>query len=231
MKALIAFFVRRGLVVNLLSVMLLLGGVYAAENIQREAFPSVNFDVIVIAGGYPGTTPKEVEQLLIMPIERQLKGLDGIKAIRSTSFPGTMQITIEVDPDFSDRSRLVADVQQAVNQAGLPVDMPADPVISEIKSEQAPVLTFSIFGDFDDVELKHLGDRIEDDVLGIQGVSRVLVQGDRKEEIRITLNPKKMRRHRVAINDVMQVIKGWNVNAPGGTLKKKRWSAYDSHCW
>jgi len=220
MKALIAFFVRRGLVVNLLSVMLLLGGLYAAKNIQREAFPSVNFDVIVIAGAYPGTTPKEVEQLLIMPIERQLKGLDGIKAIRSTSFPGTMQITIEVDPDFTDRSRLVADVQQAVNQAGLPVDMPADPMISEVKSEQAPVLTFSIFGSFDDVELKHLGDMIEDDVLSIKGVSRVVVQGDRKEEIRITLNPKKMRLHRVSINDVIQVIQGWNVNAPGGTLKK-----------
>ncbi len=219
MRAIIAFFVRRGLVVNLLSVMLLLGGMYAAKNIQREAFPSVNFDMIAISGAYLGTTPKEVEQLLISPIERELKGLDGINAIRSTAFPGTMQISIEVDPDFTDRSRLVADVQQAINRARLPLDMPADPVISEIKSEQAPVLTFSIFGQFDDVTLKQLGDHIEDDVVAIKGVSRVFVQGDRKEEIRITLDPQRMRRHRIAINDVIKLINGWNVNAPGGTLK------------
>ncbi|MDQ6975826.1 MAG: efflux RND transporter permease subunit [Mariprofundaceae bacterium] len=219
MQQMIAFFVRRGLVVNLLSVMLLLGGAYAAKNIQREAFPSVNFDVIAISGAYLGTTPKEVEQLLISPIERELKGLDGINAIRSTAFPGTMQITIEVDPNFTDRSRLVADVQQAINRARLPTDMPADPVISEIKSEQAPVLTFSIFGAFDDLTLKHLGDRIEDDVLAINGVARVFVQGDRKEEIRIVLDPARMRRHRIAINDVVKLINGWNVNAPGGTLK------------
>ncbi len=219
MRALIAFFVRRGLVVNLLSVMMLLGGIYAAKNIQREAFPSVNFDVVVITAFYPGTTPREVEQLMITPIERQLKSIDAINTVRSTAFPGSMQITIEVDPDYDDRSRLVSDVQQAVNQANLPADLPADPVISEIKSEQAPVLTFSIFGPFDPLTLKHLGDRIEDDVLNIDGVSRVLVQGDRKEEIRITLDPARMRRHRVSINDVIRVVQAWNLNAPGGTLK------------
>jgi multidrug efflux pump subunit AcrB len=48
------------------------------------------------------------------------------------------------------------------------------------------------------------------------------VQGDRKEEIRITLNPKKMRRHHIAINDIIRVVKGWNVNAPGGTLKNEQ---------
>lgn len=219
MKSLIAFFVHRGLMVNLLSVMLLLGGVYAAKNIQREAFPSVNFDMIVVSAAYPGTTPREVEQLLVTPVERQLKGLDGINTIRSTAFPGSMQVTIEVDPDFSDRSRLIADVQQAINQAHLPVDLPADPVISEIKSEQAPVLTFSIFGKFDPLTLKHLGDSIEDDVLAIDGVARLFVQGDRKEEIRIVLDPVRMRQQRIAINDIIRLVNGWNINAPGGSLK------------
>ncbi len=220
MRAMIAFFVRRGLVVNMLSIMMLCGGIYAAMNIQREAFPSVNFDVVVVSAAYPGTTPKEVEQLMITPIERQLKGIDGIKTVRSTAFPGFMQLTIEVDPDYQDRSRLVSDVQQAINQAGLPTDLPADPTITEVKSEQAPVLTFSLFAPMKPLELKRLGDRIEDDVLNLPGVSRVLVQGDRKEEIRITLDPERMRRHHVSINDVTRLVRSWNLNAPGGTLKE-----------
>jgi len=219
MKAAIAFFVRHSLLVNLLSLMLLAGGIYAGANIQREAFPSVNFDVIVVAAVYPGTAPREVEQLLLTPIERELKGIDGINVIRATAFAGSMQITIEVDPNYKDRSRLVSDIQQAINRADLPLDLPADPVITEIKSEQAPVLTFSIFGDFDPLTLKRLGDKIEDDVLGLKGVAKILVQGDRKEEIRIVPDPEKMRQQRISTNDLIALIRGWNINAPGGRLK------------
>ncbi|MDX8407107.1 MAG: efflux RND transporter permease subunit, partial [Mariprofundaceae bacterium] len=219
MKSMIAFFVRRGVLVNLMSLMLLAGGIYAGINIQREAFPSVNFDIVAIGAAYPGTAPREVEQLLVTPIERELKSIDGINAIRSTAFPGSMQITIEVDPNYKDRSRLVSDIQQAINRADLPADLPADPLISEVKSEQAPVMTFSIFGDFDPLTLKHLGDEIEDDVLDLEGVARVLVQGDRKEEIRIVPDPQKMRRHRVSTDDLISLIRGWNINAPGGHLK------------
>ena len=219
MKQLITFFVKRGLLVNLISVILLLGGIYAGMNMQREAFPSVNFDVIAVSGSYPGASPREVERLMVAPIEQELKGIDGINVIRSTAFSGTMQITIEVDPNFSDRSRLVSDIQQAINRSDLPVDLPFDPVITEVKSEQTPVLTFSIFGDFEELELKQLSSHIEDDVRDIRGVANVFVQGDRKEEIRIVPNPDKMRASRISINDIISLVKGWNVNAPGGRLK------------
>jgi len=219
MKSIIAFFVKHGVLVNLTSVILLVGGIYAGINMQREAFPSINFDIIVVSGTYPGAAPREVERLLVTPIEQEMKGIDGINTIRSTSFSGTMQITIEVDPNFKDRSRLVSDIQQAINRADLPVDLPADPVITEVKSEQTPVLTFSIFGDFQPLELKHLSSQIEDDVRDIDGVANVFVQGDRKEEIRIVPNPEKMRQLRVSINDIVTLVRGWNINAPGGRLK------------
>jgi len=219
MKGLIAFFVKRGVLVNLIAIILLTGGVYAGVNMQREAFPSINFDVIAITGAYPGAAPREVERLLVTPIEQEMKGIDGINTIRSTAFSGNMQITVEVDPNFRDRARLVSDIQQAINRADLPADLPADPVITEVKSEQAPVLTFSIFGDFKPLQLKHLSSQIEDDVRAIHGVANVFVQGDRKEEIRIVPDPDKMRRHRVSINDIVTLVRGWNINAPGGRLK------------
>jgi len=219
MKRIIAFFVHRGLLVNMLSVMLLLAGIYAATAIQREAFPSVDFDLVVVSASYPGSSPHESEQLLVTPIERELKGMDGIKNISSTAFAGSMEMLIEIEPSYTDRSRFVSDVQQAINRASLPADLPYDPVILEVKSEQTPVISFSIFAPLGDLELKHISDRIEDDLLNITGVSKVFVQGDRKEEIRITLNPEKMRQYRVSTEDIVQLIRGWNVNAPGGNLK------------
>lgn len=219
MRNLIAFFVKRGVLVNLTSIILLTGGIYAAMNMQREAFPSINFDIIAVSGAYPGAAPREVERLMLAPIEQELKGVDGINVIRSTAYSGTMQITIEVDPNFKDRSRLVSDIQQAINRADLPADLPADPVIMEVKSEQAPVLTFSISGNFQPLELKHLSSAIEDDVRNIGGVANVFVQGDLKEEIRIVPDPIKMRRNRVSVNDLIALVKGWNINAPGGRLK------------
>ncbi|MDX8387676.1 MAG: efflux RND transporter permease subunit [Ghiorsea sp.] len=219
MRSIIAFFVERGLLVNLLSGMLLLGGVYAAMNIQREAFPSVNFDLVVIGAAYPGASPQELEQLVAMPIERELKGIDGIKRMTSTSYAGSMEILIEVDPNYDDRSRFVSDVQQGVNRAVLPDNLPSDPFVKEIKSEQTPVISFSIFGPVPELELKHIANMIEDDLLALPGVSSVNVQGDRKEEIRITLNPEKMKLHHVSTEEVMSLVQRWNINAPGGQLK------------
>ncbi|MDX8377292.1 MAG: efflux RND transporter permease subunit [Mariprofundales bacterium] len=219
MKGIISFFVERGLMVNLLSLMLLAGGIFAAMNIQREAFPSVNFDLIIINAFYQGASPEEMEQLLLIPIERQLKGIDGIKQVRAAAYMGTMQITIEVDPNFKDRSRLVSDVQQGIDRADLPNDLAADPILMEIKSEQAPILSFTAFGDFSPLEIKHIADSMEDDLLNIDGVARVTVQGTRKEEIRITLNPERMHKKRISTNDVIQLIKGWNISAPGGEMK------------
>ena len=218
MKSVIAFFVHRGLLVNMISIMLLLAGIYAASSIQREAFPSVDFDLVVVSTVYPGTSPHEMEQLVVTPIERQLKGQDGIKNISSTAFAGSMEMLIEIEPSYKDRSRFVSDVQQAINRASLPSDLPNDPMITEVKSEQTPVISFSIFAPLNDLELKHISDSIEDDLLNINGVSKVFVQGDRKEEIRITLNPAKMKQYRVSTDDIIQLIRGWNVNAPGGKL-------------
>ncbi len=219
MRSMIAFFVKRGLLVNMISGMLFLGGVYAALNIQREAFPSVNFDLVVVGAAYPGASPQELEQLVVTPIERELKSVDGIKRMTSTSFPGSMEILLEIDPNYSDRSRFVSDVQQAINRAVLPAELPHQPFVKEIKSELTPVISFSIFGPIPELELKHIANMIEDDLLNIKGVSKVTVQGDRKEEIRITLNPQKMQKNHVSTEEVIQLIQKWNVNAPGGQIK------------
>lgn len=175
--------------------------------------------MLVVDARHSGAAPEEIESRLLVPIERELRGLEGINRVTSTAFQDSMQMLIEVDPSYADRARLVAEVQQAIERADLPADLPADPLITEVKSEQTPIVSFALFGNLSELDLQRLGRRIEDEVLAVSGVARLLVQGDRKQEIRVVLDPERMHAHRVTVGEIGRLLRGWNVTAPGGRLQ------------
>jgi len=218
MKQLIHFLVERRLVVNAVSIFLVLLGLFAAFKINREAFPNVNLDVIQIDTNYPGATPREIERLIITPIEQELKILNGIDKMISVSYPGSGRITLELNPHATNRSRLASDTQLAVERAKLPTDLPNQPVVTEVDGSVFPVLRLAIAAKRDPLALKRLGDSIRDDLLEIDGVAKIVIQGDRKAEIRVTVDPKKLQRERVSVGEISDALRRWNVNAPGGDL-------------
>ncbi len=218
MQAIIRFLVHRGLVVNLVCIFLLAIGLYAALNINREAFPNVNLDRIQIDFAYPGATPDEVERLVVTPIEQELKTLDGIDKMTSISFPGSGRVNLELDPEATNRDRIVSDVSVAVERADLPDDLPDDPKVTEIDGSVFPILQIAVSAPRKDIELKWLGNKIRDDLLTIPGIGRVVITGERKAEIRITVDPKKLQRYRLSVEDLAQLLDRWNINAPGGDI-------------
>lgn len=222
MRAIIKFLVERDLLVNLVSVMLVIMGIFTVFQINREAFPNVNLDTIQIDSYYPGATPVELERLVITPIEQELKSLDGIDKMTSVSFPGSGRIILELDPGSGNRSRIISDVQLAVDRATLPDDLPNDPSVIEIDGGVFPILHLAISAPMSELELKRLGEKISDDLQNIYGVARIQVQGDRKAEIRIVVDPDKLAKHRLSIGEISRVLTGWNINAPGGDLDTKQ---------
>ena len=218
MNAILRFLVERGLVVNLVSIFLMVMGTFAMLNINREAFPNVNLDKVQVDTVYPGSTPSEVERLVITPIEQELKSLDGIDKMTSIAFPGSGRIILELEQDAPNRDRIVSDVQLAVDRADLPTDLPEEPVVLEIDGQMIPILNIAISSPRSEVELKRLGDRIEDDLLAIDGVGRIQVQGDRRAEIRVVVDPAKLRQQRIPVGELANLLASWNVNAPGGEL-------------
>ncbi len=218
MSNLIRFFVERGLLVNLISIGIMLLGLFAAYEINREAFPNVNLDQIQIGVTYPGATPEEVERLVITPIEQEIKALNGIDKMISVSFPGSGTITLDLDPDATNRDRITSDVQLAVDRAELPDDLPRQPYVLEIDGTVFPVIRLAISAPLSPVELKRLGDQIEQDLLNLDGVAMVQTPGDRKAELRIVVDPEKMHRQRVSIAEVSELLRSWNINAPIGEL-------------
>ena len=218
MKSLIRFFVERALMVNLISIFLMSIGTYAIFDINREAFPNVNLDKIQIDIPYPGASPSEIERLVITPIEQEIKALDGIDTMNSIAFSGSGIITLELDPDSNNRDQIVNDVQMAVDQAVLPDDLPVQPHVLEIDGSVFPIIQLAISSNVTELELKRLGDRIKDDLLAIRGIAKVMIQGDRKAEIRITVDPDKLALHRISIGEIASLLKAWNINSPGGEI-------------
>jgi len=218
MNKVLQFLVDRSLIVNLISIFLLLIGIYAALSINREAFPNVNMDVLQIEVHYPGASPKELEQLVITPIEQELRLLSGIDKMVSMSFPGSARISLELDPDATNRDQIANDVSLAVNRAKLPRDLPDDPVVTEINGSVFPIARLAIQAPMSDLELKRLGDKIKDDLLNVTGVGQVVVFGDRKSEIRVVVNPQRMQQERVSVDEIARALQAWNINVPGGDI-------------
>ena len=218
MKSVFRYFVERTLMVNLISIFLMSVGIYAIFDINREAFPNVNLDKIRIDIPYPGASPSEIERLVITPIEQELKALDGIDNMDSIAFSGSGIINLELDPDSKNRQQISNDVQLAVDQAVLPDDLPRKPSVLEIDGAVFPVVQLAVSAPVSELELKRLGNKIKDDLLILPGVARVQVQGDRKAEIRITVDPKKLALHRISIGEISTLLKAWNINSPGGEV-------------
>ena len=218
MTSIIRFMVERGLVVWLVSIFLIALGIFAMMKINREAFPNVNLDLVQITVVQPGASPQEIERLIVIPIEQELKVLTGIDKITSVSFPGSARITLELDPAATNRKRITNEVQLAIDRARLPTDLPEKPYVLEIDARVFPIIQVAISAPRDDVAMKRLSSKIEDDLLRLPGVGRVQVQGDRKEEISIVIKPEKLREHRITVGQIADVIQKWNVNASGGGI-------------
>ncbi len=171
-----------------------------------------------IGFSYPGSSPEEIESIIINPIEQELKSLDGIDTMTSIAFPGSGQINLELDPDASNRDRIVSDVQLAVDRASLPTDLPDEPTVLEIDGKVFPIIQMAVSAPRSEVELKRLADKIEDDLLNVDGIARVQVQGDRRAELRVVVDPEKLQTNRISVGEIAELLNNWNINAPGGDL-------------
>jgi len=209
---------ERGLVVTLISIFIIFLGGLAILKINREAFPNVNLDVVQVSVYQPGASPQDIERLIIIPIEQEIKSLSGIDKMTSVSFPGSARINLELDPHATNRDRITNEVQLAIDRARLPADLPEDPFVLEIDARVFPVIQLAIGAPWDDLRIKQLGTKIEDDLLRIEGVGRVQIQGERKAEISVTVKPEKLKQHRVTVGQIADVLSKWNINASGGAI-------------
>jgi len=219
MKRIFEFSVKQPLFVNLLTILVFVAGLMALVGLNRDIFPNINLDIVVIGTSYPGSTPQEVEKLITIPLEKELKEVSDIKEMTSASVEGRSEIFIEIEPDAPDKSKVVSDIQRAVDKAkDLPDDLLDDPLVTEIEMRDHPVVEVSLSGDLSEAEMIQSARIIERMILDLPGISSVIRSGWRDEEIWVEVDPEKVNEYKLSLAEVVMALKKRNVSIPGGSI-------------
>jgi multidrug efflux pump subunit AcrB len=216
MNKLIAFFARQHVFPELLTVLIIVGGLTTLFNIRRESFPNVNFDIIVVSTIYAGASPSEVELLINSPLEEKLREVKGIKKMFSVAIESRGEIILQLDPDQTNSDEAKEDIQQIIDRfTELPEDA-EDPVALVIESKITPVIEVTVSSDKEEISLKQIAKKVEALVEDIPQVAQVDILGDKKYEYRIEVDLKKLRSLDVSLAEILLALKEQNVTIPGG---------------
>ena len=213
------FAVNHVTAVFVLFICLILGGLVSYSTLPREAAPDIPIPVVIVSTPYFGVSPADMETLVTQPMEKEFKGLKGLKKMTSTSAESVSLVTLEFETEI-DIEEALQKVREKVDkvETELPPDA-EDPEIIEINPSDFPVLIANVSGDMDPVRLKEIGESMKDDIEKISGVLRVDLAGGVEREIQVLLDPMKLRQYKVSPNQVSGAIQSENINLPGGSLE------------
>ncbi|MCR9142910.1 MAG: efflux RND transporter permease subunit [bacterium] len=220
MSSIIRYFVTQKLIMWLMVGFLVLGSLVSLLSLQRESFPRVEFHQARLTTVFPGAAAVDVEQRVTIPIEEELREIEGLKKVRSISRQSVSEINVEVDLNEKDPDGVLDEVRRVLDRVtDLPPEVTDRPVFTEIKSGTFPVLEISIYGARNEMELYEMGRFYERQLEKVPGVARVDVFGERDREWHILIQPDKMVQSNVSLMDVSRAISGRNVDVPGGVLE------------
>lgn len=219
MYRLISFFIHNRRVINMIIFFVLVLGALTLTKTRREAFPSVSMNSFTVTTVYPGASPEDVELNVTIPLERELDGVAGIAWYTSASTENLSVITIQADPNLG-RSGLAAvqdDIKSALDRVdGLPEQLDGRPLLTEIKTENMPIIEIALSGESSNLHPLVLD--LEKELKRVPGVALITKVGYFDPEIHIELNPLLMERYFVSFDDVVAGIAGRNIRSSGGSL-------------
>ena len=219
MKSLFQFFTERHLLVNSITVMILLLGIYTVFKINLEEFPNAETNMVMVNTSYKGASPADVELEVTNEIEDALNEVTGIKTMSSTSAENSSVIRIEIDED-EDADQVYNDIVDAVNGVNDLPDDADDPVINQMNPKMKSILWLGFTSEkMDYRELRNYVHTFENKVIDLPGVASVSLSGYLDREIRIEVSPDQMEKYGVSMTEVMQAIEKRNIRSSGGTLE------------
>ena len=207
--------------VYLITLIISLWGIGLFVSFPKEQFPDVVIPNIYVQTVYVGNSPKEIESLVTRPIEKQLKGITGVKINKITS--NSLQDFSAIIVEFSTSVKTDVALQKmrdAVDKAkkDLPNDLTQEPVVQEISLSELPIMAVNVSGDYDGVKLAEFADELKNKIEELSEISRVDVVGAPEREIQINVDRYKMEAAKIGFTDVEQAIQRENNDISGGLL-------------
>ena len=202
---------------NLLMIIILFAGALGVKNIKQEVFPEMDLDLIIVAVPYPGATPDEVEESIILPIEDSVSGITGIKKINATASENMGYIRIELQND-ADKESVFDDVKSAVERLTTLPDEAETPQIQQPRIRRE-VLNLTLYGEAPARSLIEQAQMVRDSLLTHPDITQVDVEQPRGFEMTLEISSKTLQQHKLTLNQVSRIISQATLDLPGGKIQ------------
>ena len=208
------------MVILVIAALCLVAGIYSTMHTEVDVFPDLNAPTVVVMTEAEGMAPEEVERLVTFPIETAVNGATNVRRVRSSSATGFSIVNIEFDwgTDIY-KARQIVSEKIAMVGADLPENV-GNPTLGPQASILGELMIIGLTADTTSMQdLRTIADwTIRPRLLSTGGVAQVAVMGGDIKEYQILMDPGRMRRHGVSMDEVIYAVKGMNQNASGGTL-------------
>jgi multidrug efflux pump subunit AcrB len=214
----ITWMAKNSVAANVAMLVLLVGGlVMLASGIKQEVFPEVELDVVSVNVVYPGASPAEVEQAVILAVEEAVRGIDGVKEVTSSATEGRAITLVELLLG-TDKDRALNDVKSAIDRiTSFPEDVER-PTVSLLSNRQQ-VISIVLYGDVDETTLRAVVEDSRRALLQDERITYVELSGIRPLEISIEVPQSQLRKHALTLDEVAARVRAASVELPGGGVK------------
>jgi multidrug efflux pump subunit AcrB len=213
----ISWMTRNPVAANIVMLILVLGGLIQAFNIKQEFLPDADLDLVTIAVPYPGASPEEVEQSIVLAVEEAVRGLDGVEEITGTASEGAGTVVVEVMPGY-DLSRMSQDVQSEIDRITTFPEDAEEPIIN-VSSLRREVLSVVVSADTADTVLREVTEQVRESLILSPGITQVELSNVRNYEIGIEIPQDTLRSFNLTLQQVTDIISKASVEMPGGGMK------------
>lgn len=207
--------------IYLLIIIVSIIGVNKFLTMPKEQFPDIVLPTIYVQTIYVGNSPKDIENLVTKPIEKQVKGISGAKItkVTSTSQQDFSAVIVEFDTDVKTDEAL-RKVKDAVDKAktDLPKDLTQEPNVMEVSFSDFPIMYVNVSGNYDLMRLKKIADDVKDKVEDMPQVNRVDIVGAPEREFQINVNRLRMQTAGITYDDIANAVSRENLDISAGQL-------------
>ena len=206
----------------IVAILITVYGLTKFNTMPKEQFPDIVVPTISVTTVYIGNSPKDIENLVTRPIEKQLKGISGakVKKIQSTSQTDYSLIVVEFDTDVKTEIAKQK-VKDAIDKAktDLPNDLTSQPNAQEFAFSEMPIMFVNLSGDYDGIKLKQFADKLQDRFEELSEITRAEIVGAPEREIQVNVDPYKMTAARVSFTDIENAVSRENKDITGGLIE------------